>query len=281
MSIVPNNVNVNSFVSGYTTFDEPIPCKGLNIYPIIMKDVFSFLSSYNILTIKKNEIPDIKIIQMSYLRFVFDLMISDELWQDKFLMIVSLCFKLNENNKYYTKEHEKNKLLVRNDGDVLICMFNGWNVRFIIKNDKTKLYIDDVEINSKEFEEICRIIMYQNIVEYDDSYIDPDVQEVIDDVSKLKNKSYTMPTIEKQMSVVSMQTGILKKDIAQMSYREFTLLFKAVVESIDYQINKRVDLQDKKFDKTVPHWVYEQNNDKLDGVFVDKSGFDTKMQNVT
>ena len=53
------------------TYDEPITYKELKIYPVLMKDYIEFHSLVSCLLIDKNSRPDIKIISMTYLRFLY------------------------------------------------------------------------------------------------------------------------------------------------------------------------------------------------------------------
>ena len=52
-------------------YDEPVPYKNLMIYPAIMKEYISFFTCVDCLMINKNIIPDIKVIKMSYLDYLF------------------------------------------------------------------------------------------------------------------------------------------------------------------------------------------------------------------
>ena len=52
-------------------YDKPIPYKELLIYPVTMKDYLSFHWLISCLLLDKNSIPDIDIISMSYLRFLY------------------------------------------------------------------------------------------------------------------------------------------------------------------------------------------------------------------
>lgn len=281
MAIVPNDVKIEDFIQQYTTLDEPIPYKELKIYPVKVKDIFKFLSSCDILTIDKNKIPDIKVIQMSYLQFIFEIMSGEKEWADKFLNIISVCFNLDEDKEWFVENFDKGVLLQQQlSEDKYLCFFNGWDIKFFIKENRVSLYLKDIEITSKEFDEIKRLIMYQNIVGYDDSYVDPDVKKIQDEYYRLKNKSVIHPTIEKQMSVISSENGMSKSEMLDMTYREFTMLFNTIVDKIDYQINKRADLQDKKFEKPIPHWIFEQGKNKFDGLFVDANGFEKKLESV-
>ena len=67
-----NLVNdVKEYIAPYITFDKPVKYKGIDIYPIKVKDYYTFINAYDVLTIDKNNIPDVNIIQMSYLFFMF------------------------------------------------------------------------------------------------------------------------------------------------------------------------------------------------------------------
>lgn len=282
MAIVPNDVKIQDFVEKYATLNKPIPYKDLNIYLVKMNDVYDFLENYDILTIDKNSINDIQIIQMNYLQFTFSLIVDSEIYRDKFLKMMKVCCGVKKSIELYNKNYNYGELMTLQDNDGVILFFNGWNLCFSIKeNDKISLIINDVEISPKEFEEIRRLIMYLNIADYDDSYIDPDVREIMEDMNRIKNKSYSPPTIEKQMSVITSETGMSKSKLLEMTYREFTLLFNTTINKIDYQINRRADLQNKEFRQSVPHWIYEQSNNRLDGILINRDGFDAKMQNVT
>jgi hypothetical protein len=75
-------IDIEQLKLTYFQNDEPCPYKlkcgyELKIYPIKVKDWSIFDKSLDILQIEKNEINDIKIIQMSYLDFL-NYLISNE-----------------------------------------------------------------------------------------------------------------------------------------------------------------------------------------------------------
>ena len=71
-------VDIETLKLLYFQNDEPCPYKlkcgyELNIYPIKVKDWGIYEHSISILQIDKNKINDIKIIQMSYLEYLYNL----------------------------------------------------------------------------------------------------------------------------------------------------------------------------------------------------------------
>lgn len=268
MAVIPNDVNVKDFIEPYVTFDKPIPYKDLYIYPIMMEDIFKFESSVGILNIEKNKIPDIQVIQMSYLQFLLEIILGDKANNQKAVEILSLCFGLKETEIY--EGFPKNELLFQKLDDGSIVFFeNGWNIKFVRDSkNKVTLYIDEVEINSQEFDEIRKIIMFQNIIGYDDEYVSDDVKKVIDDYYAIKNKGLVNPSIEDKMSALTAMIGITKNQIIKMTYREFENTFKFAMDKNEYQIGRTAELSGNvKFDKPVDHWVYKRKKNRYADIF--------------
>lgn len=255
--------DVKSYVEQYATFDLPVEYKGLQIHPFKVKDNFNFYTWIDIFKIDRTKIDNIELRKMSYLKFIYLGLFLDtqnyegevvgNIWQDKFYNILAKSFQVD---------------------------FDEIGIG-IDEDERAILLIKDVVINHKEFDEIRKIILYQNIFDYIDIKMSQDVREVFEKSQRMKSKNITQPTLEEQMSVITSETGILKKDMLEMTCREFDILFTTVVEKIDYTINKRADLQNKEFKEPIPHWIFQKNKDILDGVLVDKGKLDDKMKYIT
>ena len=83
--------NIKEYIESYVAFGKAIPYNGLKIRPILVKDFYQFRDAQNVLKIDKNKIPDIEIIQMTYLRFLMLLMVEHKELVEDFLIIMSLC----------------------------------------------------------------------------------------------------------------------------------------------------------------------------------------------
>ena len=55
----------------YFYFDDPVPYKGIKIYPIKVKEYLAFSGLVSCLMIEKNLVKDVKVISMDYLEYLF------------------------------------------------------------------------------------------------------------------------------------------------------------------------------------------------------------------
>ena len=81
--------NVKEYVEKFTTFGDPVDFKGLKIKPITVRDSERFLDAVDVFKIEKNKIPDVSIIQMSYLEFLIGVIGLDEEYRNAFLWLLS------------------------------------------------------------------------------------------------------------------------------------------------------------------------------------------------
>lgn len=230
-------------------FDEPVKYKlnenqAIEIYPVSLRDSEFFLSSIDILKIDKNSIPDAKIIQMSYLQFLYEEVLKDKISKQKLFNILNICLKFSS--------------------------------PFIVYDENKKPFLVDekqrIVINAKQFDEIKRIILYQNFSEYDDEYINPEFQKNIEEAQKLKNKNIEAPNLERKMAIITAHTGISKKDQMEMTYRSHSMLFQEVYEETEYvtlfpimAINGNVDKMER--------WIYKTKKNKFEDQVVSVSKF--------
>lgn len=252
--------NVKDFVSRYAALDEPIPYKDLLIKPILVRDYYKFSVYSDVLYIEKNEIQDLEVIQMNYLDFLFDY-----IFQDKRV--------INEKAQYTMGELYQEKLF-----QILTLCLGAKDIRVYKNCNHNILIVDNVAINSNEFDDIRRIIMYQNIYDYEDEYISPDIKKAMADYFAVKNQGMTSPELEDKMAELTAMTGILKKDILDMTYREFENVFDASMGRLEYQINRTAEMSGMvKFDKPIRHWIYQRKRNKFEEAFTSYKEFKKKI----
>lgn len=241
-------LDLDFLARAYFYFDEPVPYQLENgavyIKPIFLKDSEIFLASCDVLAINKNEISSVEIIQMSYLEFLVKCLISQQKYCDKFINILKYCMNINS--------------------------------PALLLNDKGKPYIFDKElgisIDEKDFENIRRIIMYQNILHYDDSYVSPEVKEMMDEVNELKNKNIIVPNLERKIAIITSHCGLSKEEQKKMTYRSHCLLFEEVCGEVEYEIIKPVALIAKMLGSKgndPDNWIYKKSKGKFDDYIVD------------
>ena len=243
MNLVSIDINVLQEI--YFAHDKHVPYQlrdgnTLNILPVYVQDFAVFYHSVGILKIDKNALNKVEYIQMKYLQFLFEVMFpQDKFYIQQFINIINLCLDLKK------------------------AMINA--------DEHGKVYIYDeekqIKIDAKDFDEISRIIMYQNFYRYDDSYVNPDVQRAMREVDELKGKAYEEISLERKEAIITAHTGISKKDLEGMTYRSFSMLFDEVCGEVEFTTTREIALFAGKGDE-IEHWIYKKKKNKMDGYFV-------------
>ena len=193
-------LDLDLYRKAFFYFDLPaeykIGDKILHIYPISVKDSEVFLSSMSVISIDKNANDSVEIIQMSYLDFVYKVLFQDVVNVSKFLNILKYCLHINKPFVGYTEQN-----------------------RPYLRDNETGL-----EIKAKDFENIRRIILYQNLIHYDDEYINPEAKKAMDELDALRNANIELPSIERKMAIITAHCGISKQEQMNMTYRQRGLL---------------------------------------------------------
>ena len=234
------SINLDFLARTYFYFDEPVDYKLdngyiLKIYPISIRDSEIFLSSVGLFTIDKNSLPDASIISMSYLQFIVDVLMKDKVIYQQFINLLSLCLDM------------KDPRLLRNQvGKPILAEGEG------------KYFI-----NGAQFEDIRRIVLYQNIPHFDDSYVNPELKKAISEVNELKNKGIEQPTTERKIAIVSSHTGITKKEQLYMTYRSHQLLFEEVCGEVEFATTRPIVLFNGKGNE-LDHWIFKKKKNKFD-----------------
>jgi hypothetical protein len=248
--------DIKSKYEYFFTYDQPIPFKGLSIYPVLVSEYFEFFNSIGCLTIEKDSIPDTRIIGMSYLDFLFDLIKSGPRGSEMGDMLFGIL-----------------KLCLRVDDD---------DIKYIDNFGKITLVISGVEIRKKDFELLKRIICYQNTPDYDDTYIDHELREAIDEANRISNdtESPGSTSLERQMICIVTSTALTLDNIARMTIRKFVLMLQIVDSKLHYQIYKTGESSGMvSFKQPITHWMYSKNN-KFDSL-IKYGSFKEKMKQVT
>lgn len=245
------NLNLDLYRKAYFYFDLPVEYiikdKSLFIYPIAVKDSEIFLSSTSVLSIDKNASDSVEIIQMSYLAFIYNVLFQDEINISKFANILKYCLHVEK--------------------------------PYIGFDDNSRPYLkinDDFSIGPKDFDNIRRIIMYQNLVHYDDEYINPEIKKMMAEVDAVKNAGVELPTIERRMAIITAHCGISKQEQMNMTYRSHSLLFEEVYGEVEFETTRPILLYAGKGNE-IDHWIYKKKKDKFDGYVVDADNYAQSM----
>lgn len=245
------NLDIELYKRAYFYFDLPVEYKIkdkiLLIYPITVKDSEIFLSSASVIDVDKNSSDSVEIIQMSYLSFIYKVLFQEEINISKFLNIIKYCL------------HCENPIV-------------GFD-------DKDKPYLrteDGIEIKEKDFDNIRRIIMYQNLVHYDDEYVNPEIKQMMNEVDAVKNSGLESPSIERKMAIITAHCGISKQDQIAMTYRSHSLLFEEVYGEVEFTTVRPIMLYAGKGNE-IDHWIFKKKRDRFDGYIANADKYANSM----
>jgi hypothetical protein len=248
------SIDINYYKDTYFTFDEPVPYELkcgeiLYISPISLKNYMLFITSYGILNIDKNSTNDVEIISMSYLKFLVERVFpySKESIQ-QFVNICILCMGLKEPEIKLTD----NKRVVLYDKDN-----------------------SNLLITQKEFDDIKKIILYQNLLNFDDSYINPELKESMEELDKLKNRNLEPPSLERRIAIITSHCGMNKKEQLEMTIRSHSLLFQEVSKEVEYLCSKPIAVYAGKSNDI--NWIFEKKKGKFDDYITSKETYNRSM----
>ena len=252
-----NAVSKDGSVSqdGYNLFIKPIKVKDWSIFNNCIDIIMHELQDYN----------SVEIIQMSYLEFVLDVLLEQVCDEE----ISENAFKLSTVLSMSLGVYEARKGMFRNKPCLTLHDESGKTLALI---------------TPKEFNELKKIILFQNIINYDDRYLSPEIKKEIAEYEKIKysNDSIVNPTLEKQKVFVISKTGISMKDINDMTYRTFTQVYNYNV-NVDLYFAQKILQASEKYDmkEDAIHPLFKKEEDRLKSAFVSKDNFENKMKNVT
>lgn len=210
----------------------------------MVKDSMLFMASVDVLKIDKNSLGSVEAIQASYLKFLQKMIFpSNDIMVQKFLNVLDLCLELKG---IYLCNDEMERTFIQTESGIVI--------------------------SAKEFDDIAKIILYQNLPDYDDKYINPDIKKSMQEVDRLKNKDYESPDFERQIGIIESHTGILKEQLLKKTWRSFQILFREVCGEIEFYTMRPAAIAVGAGDK-VDHYIFKKRKDKFDGYFVDMDKF--------
>ena len=255
-------IDIDVLSREYFWFDKPVPYlisdgQEILITPIMVEDSEMFLSWIDVISIDKNSLNDVKYISMSYLEFLVSNLLMSPIEQiaqasiSKIINILKLCLNFN---------------------GAISIRFNERNKPFIVYEDK--------KITPKQFEDIRRIILYQNIVGYDDEYINPDIKQMMDEMNEIKTRDIDYPNLERRMAIITAHTGLSKAEQMKMTYRSHTMLMKEVYGEVDYMSARTGIMVGNMFSKNrieFEDWIYKKKRNKYEQYFTAEDSYNHSM----
>ena len=236
-------VNIPEINEFYFKLDEPVNYKELIFYPVKMKFYLFFKIFSGCLTLEKNRVPNVKIIKMKYLDYLFlvdkELNIDNSIYISYLRELLLLCLRLPE--EFYTPNGDKINTIdfIYQEGHWLIRIYNN-------------------TYDNNDFLKIREIICKQNLVELPDETIHPDLLKKYEKWKDFMKKTGRLKEqeLEDLIMCVCAETNYTKENIKEMSIRFFFNLLDRIGFIMQYKINSLLAPHlDEKAIKKLPNWT--------------------------
>ena len=244
-------IDLNFYERFYFYFDKPVEYtiagKIIKIYPISVEDSEIFLSSISVINVDKNSSDSVEIIKMPYLSFIYKILFKDYNNKMRLLNLVKYCLQ----------------------SDIVDIGFE----------DKTKPFLklsNGIKITAKDFDEIRRIILYQNLIHYDDEYVDPEMKKMMAEMDAVKNSGLEIPSLERRIAIITAHCGLSKQEQLKMTYRSHSLLFEEVYGEVEFETTRPIALYAGQ-GNNIEHWIYRKKKDKYAEYMVSMDSYAKSM----
>ena len=308
---VPKKIaeEIQEYENKYFREDKPIPFCGLLIYPATVHDYESFSHCSSCLTLNKNQtVEGIKMSHLDYL--ISQTQIQGEegrIWSYKIQKLLEIIFKIDNGIKcskcgrvirYDSQEFsdyvdELQKAQDENKPFPPLKCPDCDSEQFqevikIVLDPETKKYsllVDGHIINSKDFNRLRYIVLFQNFPDYrDDTWVDPDVKKDYEERMRLEyQKNDIHASIEKKVVCLSIATHYSFAECFDMSIRKFTMALSTVDDLINYKIMKAAissGFTSLPKGEKIEHWIYKPYKDMYGDAYKSLDQAQSEVQNL-
>jgi len=228
---------------------DPEEYKGLTIYPVKMKDILIFNNVVGCLMLEKNKIPDVNIIKMSYLSFLF---LSAEIHSE---LIIGLKMLLN-------------------------LVLQEPTVECISKNNEVILVLNGVEIDGQDFEKIKDIIFNQNLIITDDMMFDEEIEKRLREAEDFLASKQKPATLEERIFSYGAITHKLYQEIKEMTIYQFNKELERLNLIKNFEVYTYMMLKCGQSD-SIAHWLsHIEDKGKYDHLLMDRSEFNKVTEKI-
>ena len=233
-------------------YDNPVPYKDLLIYPIKVKDYILFHYYIDCLLLDKNSNPDVNIISMTYLRFLYYISSNGNSSLEKLYNLLKMCLKLEDGS-----------------------------IKFYTKKDKAFFSINGKEYDSYDFDNISKIICEQNCIDTIDESIQKELRDAMNEAKEYRRKMQNakMCSFEDQLICIMISTPMKLEDVYNLTIRKFSKIIKRIDHKLHYQIYKTASMSGfVTFKNEIMDWMADlENVDKYADVKVDEEEIKEKI----
>lgn len=243
----------------FLLYNDPIPyTQNIIIHPVRMSNIFEFMSDISSIIIRKNSIFTTKeILKMSYLEFLFytykNTELSDAYEMPELCTLIESVYRL--------------LILVCKDQEVLIDV--GQKI----------IVINGVLVTSEMFDDLRRIIIVQNDIDFDiDEFIHYDTEQELEKAKTHMNKDEKF-TIEDYIDSYQIIMKVSDEELKKITIRKFYRYIKRICAHEDYTTAKSGEMTGMVSFKTpLKHWMATlEKSDKYENVKTSEQSLKNKV----
>ena len=229
-------------------WDEPIEYKDIILYPVKCKDMKIFFSCVNCFLYDPLRY-NLEVSTLPRLYFLTDILNHKEdieyFTNNKFLYEMFICFQL------------------------LLSLVLGGKQQFNFVENNKKWFLritnsqgKNVDIRAKDFDELRAIILHQNGVDYDDTFIHEDIRRWIDEQESKENSAYS--TIEDYLNAFISITHWKPEDAKELSLRRFNGIIDKSLSHDTYNSQITASMSGfATFKGEISHWLISNKKNKI------------------
>lgn len=234
--------NIEELYKEQLLWSKPIVYKDITLYPVRCEYLVNFYSSIQVLLYDPIRYPT-EVSTLPRLYFLTDII-------------------NHQNDAVYLQQNPMLQLLLTQ----LAVLFNlvlGENQKFTFNNHNGNWFIrvtnedgKEVDVKVKDFEEIRKLILHQNGIDYDDTFIHEDIRKWIAEQEAKEDK--TPATIEDYLDAFILSAHIADENIIkQVSIRRFNRIIEKSLMRENYDIQKTASMSGfVTFKGEIEHWLH-------------------------
>jgi hypothetical protein len=246
----------NETLSPYLIYSRPYEYKNITLYPICMDKILEFLILKDSIIVRKDStFREKAIIKMKYYDFLIYCAENPEL---------EIKYKIPNLRSYFQYAF----LLLQ-----IVCQNQTFK---IIDNS---IYINDIQITPEIFDDLRRIIILQNGIDFNiDEFIHYDTEQALKKAQSATNKD-SENSIEDLIDSLIIVSGYSEEQIMKMSIRKFWRYIKRFDLHENYVIRKTGEQSGMvKYNEPIKHWTCSlDENDKYKDVKADETAIKGKI----
>lgn len=252
----------------FLLYDKPYPYNDIMIYPVKMGDILEFQIYQRCLVLRKNSwFPDKQIIKMTYMDFLFFCSNNPE-YLNKFNDKNDEMFDFSDSGLYYFYFLQLLTIVCKESKEIKYNQVTG------------QIYIDETEITPQMFDDIRRIIILQNGIDFDpDEFMNVSTEKALNRALRHNNKNNNNATIEDYIDSVVVSLGMPVSAIEEMSIRKFWRYLDRINMHESYTIMKTGECSGfVQYKEEIKHWMISLNKkDKYSSLKTDEKDLRDKI----